>query len=232
MKKNKKFKKYFIVLFFYVIVFFISREKFFEAINSFFIVLKDMLQVLPPVMILSGLISVWVPKEIITKNFGKSSGLKGKLISIFIGSVSAGPIYAAFPLTQTLLYKGASVENTIIILSSWAVMKVPMLIVEAKFLGMPFAVSRYLLTLPGILIMGYFASKLISRKEVLDSIDSLSGRVLEIEEILPGFNCSGCGYSNCSEYAEAIFYNNEITSKCVKQREEVKIKLNELLSDE
>ncbi|MDM8533617.1 permease [Clostridiaceae bacterium HSG29] len=232
MKKNKKFKIYFVVLILYVIVFFISREKFFEAINSFYLVLKDMIQVLPPVMILSGLISVWVPKEIITKNFGKSSGFKGKLISIFIGSVSAGPIYAAFPLTQTLLYKGASIENTIIILSSWAVMKVPMLIVESKFLGLPFAVSRYLLTLPGILIMAYFANRLLSRKEVLDSIDSLSGRVLEIEEILPGFNCSGCGYSDCSEYAKAIFYENEIASKCVKQKEEVNFKINELLNEE
>lgn len=231
MKKNKKFRIYFVVLILYVIVFFVSRERFIEAINSFYLILKDMLQVLPAVMILSGLISVWVPKEIITKNFGKNSGFKGKLISIFIGSVSAGPIYAAFPLTQTLLYKGASIQNTIIILSSWAVMKVPMLIVESKFLGMPFAVSRYLLTLPGILIMAYFASKLISRKEVLDSIDSLSGRVLEIEEILPGFDCSGCGYSYCSEYAEAIFYNNEITSKCIKQKEEVELKLNELLNE-
>ena len=29
-------------------------------------------------------------------------------------------------------------------------------------------------------------------------------RVVEIEDILPGANCSGCGYIGCGEYAEAV----------------------------
>ena len=169
IKAIKKNKINSITFLFYVIVFFYNKELFFKGLLNSWGFIREMLEILPAVMIISGLIGVWVPKEVIIKNFGKDSGVKGKLISVFIGSVSAGPIYAAFPFAQTLLTKGASISNIVIIISSWAVMKIPMLIVEAKFLGLTFAASRYLLTLPGILLLGYLVKGFVSREELTSS---------------------------------------------------------------
>lgn len=72
---------------------------------------------------LTALLDSLVPKDAIIKIFGKEAKTKGIVLSFFLGSISAGSIYAAFPL---------------IILSSWAVVKVPMLVNEVKFLGLKF----------------------------------------------------------------------------------------------
>ncbi len=32
----------------------------------------------------------------------------------------------------------------------------------------------------------------------------------KLEEILPGLNCGGCGYTSCAAYAEAILKGTEI----------------------
>ncbi|MCK5764148.1 MAG: hypothetical protein KAH05_08515 [Clostridiales bacterium] len=78
---------------------------------------------------------------------------KGYFFSFVIGSISAGPIYASFPIVKLLMKKGVSVGNTVIIISSWAVIKVPMLINEVKFLEFEFMALRWVLTIAAILIM-------------------------------------------------------------------------------
>jgi uncharacterized membrane protein YraQ (UPF0718 family) len=217
----KKNKINIITLMAYGIVFFYNKDLFYKGLSNSWGFIREMIEILPAVMIISGLIGVWVPKEIIVKNFGKDSGLKGKLISVFIGSVSAGPIYAAFPFAQTLLTKGASISNIVIIISSWAVMKIPMLIVEVKFLGFFFAASRYFLTLPGIIFLGYVVNKIVRKKDVFINGQSDLDEIIKIEEILPGFNCGACGYKNCREYASAIYRKSEEKDLCEPGSSEV-----------
>jgi uncharacterized membrane protein YraQ (UPF0718 family) len=125
--------------------------------------LKEMLLVMPVVIIFTILISAWVPQKTIGKHLGKDSGLKGNMFAILLGMFSTGPIYAAFPITYVLKEKGASTQNIVIILSAWAVVKVPMLINEVKFLGFDFMITRWVLTIIAIIILGkateYFTIK-------------------------------------------------------------------------
>ena len=149
-----------------------------------------MAQILPVIFLLTVIIEAWIPKEVITKSFGEKSGFGGNVLSLVLGSISAGPIYAAFPISKMLLKKGASVTNIVIILSSWAVIKVPMLANEAKFLGVEFMGVRWVLTVISILVMGYLIA-LIVKKEDLPGLESnVSGEVnFEINEDY----CVGCG---------------------------------------
>ncbi len=193
--------------------------------------LREMLEVMPAIFVLSSLITIWVHREVIIRNFGGNSGLRGKLASLLLGSVSAGPIYAAFPLTLSLLKKGASIGNIVIMISSWAVIKVPMLFVEAKFLGIKFAVSRYLLTVPCILLMGVLCDKLLTREEVLeatkDEEDNLKTRILEA---LPGYNCGTCGFRDCNECAKAIALGEATREVCKPGGEDVGQKIESLMN--
>lgn len=198
----------------YIVVFIVKQEVFFESLKMTGMFLKEMIEVLPPIIVITSLITVWVPREIITKNFGKSSGLKGKLLSLLIGSVSAGPIYAAFPVSQTLLKKGASVSNIVIILSSWAVIKVPMLIVEMKFLGVQFALTRYLLTVPLIFLMGFIMEKVVKQKDLPPVETGKGGDPGEIMSLLPGYNCKACGYLTCAALSEAVVQGEEEVKTC------------------
>lgn len=124
---------------------------------------KEMVLIMPAVFVLMGLIEVWIPKDRIQKWLGKSSGTKGILISFFMGTLPTGPLYVAFPLTASLLKKGASITNMVVFLGSWAALKVPQLLVEIKFLGGAFTLLRFVLTFAIIVIIGISMEVLLKK---------------------------------------------------------------------
>ena len=195
MKKNKLIV--FVVLA-YLAVLIISPQKAAQSLDNSIYYLIEMVQVLPIIFLLTVVIEAWIPKELIMKGLGEKSGIKGNLLSLALGSVSAGPIYAAFPIGKTLLSKGASITNIVIILSSWAVIKVPMLANEAKFLGIDFMIVRWILTVISILIMGYLIAVIVKKKDIPGIKSEKKNSFLIQEEY-----CVGCGI--CSKMAPEIY---------------------------
>jgi uncharacterized membrane protein YraQ (UPF0718 family) len=128
----------------------------------------QMLSVLPPIMILLGLMDEWVPRETMMKFMGEDSGLLGIALAILLGSLAAGPMYAAFPFTAVLLRKGVKFSNIIIFMNAWCVTKIPTLLFELAYLGYTFTFARLLIDLPGIIIMGYVTQWLLSKDELKD----------------------------------------------------------------
>ena len=173
----------------YLILFALMPEKASTAIKNSIYYLIEMFQVLPVIFLLTVAIEVLVPKEWIIKHFGEKSGLLGNLLSLVLGSISAGPIYAAFPISKMLMSKGASVANIVIILSSWAVIKVPMLANEAKFLGVSFMSTRWVLTVAAILIMAWLMGKMISKREMSNDITDHPKPKVDVNQDY----CVGCG---------------------------------------
>ena len=117
-----------------------------QSLNNSIYYIKEMLIIMPVILLLTSLIEAWVPKKTIQNALGEGSGFKGTIYSFLLGSFSADPIYAAFPVCKMLLKKGASVSNIVVMLSTWAVIKIPMLANETKFLGPKFMVIRWVLT--------------------------------------------------------------------------------------
>jgi len=120
-----------------------------------------MLEVIPPIFILVGLFDVWVPRERVTRHLGDRSGLKGTGISIALGALTAGPLYAAFPIAEVMLRKGTSLRNIFIFIGAWSTMKVPMLLFEIQNLGARFALTRYAMSFLGVFSIAYFLDKLL-----------------------------------------------------------------------
>ena len=173
----------------YLILFALMPEKASTAIKNSIYYLIEMFEVLPVIFLLTVVIEALVPKEWIIKHFGEKSGLLGNLLSLVLGSISAGPIYAAFPISKMLMSKGASVANIVIILSSWAVIKVPMLANEAKFLGVSFMSTRWVLTVAAILIMAWLMGKMISKREMSNDITDHPKPKVDVNQDY----CVGCG---------------------------------------
>ena len=121
----------------------------------------EMLLILPAVMILMGLFSVWISKETVMKYLGKHAGVKGALFSVFLGSLPTGPLYIAFPIAASLIKKGASISNIIVFLSAWACLKLPQELVEIQFLGFKFMALRWILTVILVIGMGVLIEKII-----------------------------------------------------------------------
>lgn len=186
--KNNKFLA--LVVLTYLALLIIMPGKAIESFNNSLYYVKEMLIIMPVVLLLTSLIEVWVPKKTIENTLGKDSGIKGPIFSLLLGSFSAGPIYAAFPVCKTLLKKGASISNIVIILSAWAVIKVPMLANEAKFLGPKFMALRWGLTTTSIFIMAYLIAKMVKKKDMpKDEIYEGEKEKLYIDKNY----CIGCG---------------------------------------
>lgn len=159
--KIKKNKLLTFVSLTYLVLFLVNTDKAILSVKNSMYYVKEMLEIMPAIFVITALIEKNVPKNVILNNLGKNSGIKGIVLSFILGSFSAGPIYAAFPICKTLTKKGASISNIVIILSSWAVIKVPMLLNEAKFLGIKFMFLRWILTIISILCMSYLVSLLV-----------------------------------------------------------------------
>ncbi len=123
--------------------------------------LVELAMVLPAVMIIIGLFSVWVSNETVAKYMGRSSGAKGIFFSIVLGMLPTGPIYIAFPMAVALLKKGAKISNIIIFISAWACIKLPQELMEVQFLGIEFTVLRLVLTIIFVVLMGIIVEKII-----------------------------------------------------------------------
>ena len=173
----------------YLGLFIINTEKAILSVGNTGYYLKEMLIIMPVVFLLTALIEAWVPKHLIMNALGENSGLKGSFISIALGSISAGPIYAAFPVCKTLLNKGASISNIVVILSAWAVIKIPMLANEAKFLSPKFMVTRWIFTTISIIIMGYIVGKIVKKEDIPSDDDKLEEGQIYINKQ----SCIGCG---------------------------------------
>lgn len=212
---KEKFKKNKLLIFValaYIICFFYKRDLFDAAGKNTYVYLIEMLKIMPIIFIISALLNNWVPDEVIKKSIGKASGLKGKILALVIGTISAGPIYAAFPVCLSLLKKGGSIANVVVIISAWAVVKLPMFFVESNFLGIKFTSIRYILTIPAIFLLGYLTEKIV--KEIKIKNKENSEELENIINTLPGYNCRACGFNSCEEYAKYLLENQNDCNKC------------------
>ena len=60
--------------------------------------IKEIIMIMPVIFVLTALLDLCVPKEKIIQYLGKEAKTKGRILSLVLGSVLAGPICAAFPL--------------------------------------------------------------------------------------------------------------------------------------
>ncbi len=146
MKIVKKYKWQIVIILILILMAIFFAEIATISFDTILNFAKEMLIVLPPIFIVVGLLEAWISQENIEKWLGQGSGLKGMLISMALGTMPAGPLYAAFPVGVSLIEKGASYRNIIVFLSSWAALKIPHIMMEIGAMGLRFAVIRLILT--------------------------------------------------------------------------------------
>lgn len=161
----RKYSTALISIFILGVFLYFSPENAPEVISSLGYQFGTMLEIIPPIFILLGLFDVWVPREIIIRLMGPGSGIKGGLLSFFLGSAAAGPLYGAFPIVAVLMKKGASFSNILIFIGAWSTTKIPMFLFELNSLGYRFALSRLFIDIIGILLIAAVMNLLIPQSE-------------------------------------------------------------------
>lgn len=203
----------------YIVLLIMMPSKAIQSFKNSLYYIKEMLIIMPVILLLTSLIEAWVPKKSIEKALGVGSGFKGPIFSFLLGSFSAGPIYAAFPVCKMLLKKGASVSSIVIMLSTWAVIKIPMLANEIKFLGPKFMAIRWVLTTISIFIMAYITSRIVKKEDIpMDDIFTNEEAVLlNVNEQY----CIGCGVCTKTSPETFVMKNKKaIVIKNISKAEE------------
>lgn len=161
-KVIKRYSFFIFVLSITIGLFIIDNNIGFKAFNSAKSSFFQMLGVLPPIMLMLGLMDVWVPREILMKYMGNDSGFLGVFLAMLLGSLAAGPMYASFPFTAILMKKGVKFSNIVIFMNAWCVTKVSTLLFEISALGFKFTIIRLLIDIPGVILMGIIIEYIMS----------------------------------------------------------------------
>ena len=166
MKLIRKYLLFIISVIILGITFIFNSQIGLTAIDTIGFSFKEMFSVLPPIFILIGLLDVWVPSDTMVRFMGEDSGIVGILLSIFLGSAAAGPLYGAFPVAAVFMKKGVKLTNIFIFIGAWSTTKLPMLLFEMTSLGTKFAMTRLAVNIPGILLIAYIVNRMLSEEEV------------------------------------------------------------------
>lgn len=166
MKLIKKYLVFIVMSILIGLTFVWSKDIGLKAIDTIKFSFKEMMMVLPPIFILLGLLDVWVPKNTMVKFMGEGSGLIGVLLSFFLGSAAAGPLYGAFPVAAVFMKKGVKFTNILIFIGAWSTTKLPMLLFEIASMGSKFALTRLIVNIPGILLIAYIVNKSLTEKDI------------------------------------------------------------------
>lgn len=225
LKKIKENLFFSLVVLAYIVLAIVSPSMGLKSVQNSGYYIKEMLMIMPVIFVLTALLDLWVPKEKIMQYLGSESKGKGVFLSFVIGSVSAGPIYAAFPMCVMLRKKGASIRNIVIILSSWAVIKLPMLLNEVKFLGPKFMIVRWILTVIAIIIFSWITDKIIKDEDLPEESAGEKGLRINKEA------CMGCNI--CAEnYPELFKMDGGKAHVLEHDRDEIQMdRLEEVIDD-
>ncbi|MDL2225013.1 permease [Eubacteriales bacterium OttesenSCG-928-M02] len=197
LKKLKSHLFLIIVAVAYIAMFIFKPDMGVASIKESGYYIKEMLMIMPVIFVLTALLDLWLPKEKVIRYLGKEAGAKGIIFSFVLGSISAGPVYAAFPMCVMLHKKGASIRNIVIILSSWAVIKIPMLLNEAKFLGLKFMAIRWVLTVIAIILFSWITAKFVKDEDLPEDTPAKKGLSINRDA------CMGC--SLCTKHYPELF---------------------------
>ena len=101
--------------------------------------------ILTPVFICVGMMDVWVEREKMIQIMGANSGIKGIVIAVLSGTITAVPLYALLPIAGVLLKKGSRISNVLLFLCTSVSIRIPLLLFEISSLGVSFTLIRFAL---------------------------------------------------------------------------------------
>ena len=166
--KNTNRKIYFIVILIYFI--FIFYAYIFGILpgikigNNLISFLSYMIKILPCAFILIGLFEVWVPRERVERHLGYGGGFGGYIWGIILAGTMGGGLLVALPVSSALYHKGARLSIIFTFLGASAIVRIPMTLFEASFLGFEFTVIRWLVSIPLIILSSIFLEKYLIKQ--------------------------------------------------------------------
>lgn len=121
--------------------------------------LKFILPRLVPALILAGLMQVLVPQEVVSRYFGRRSGLRGILVATLAGVLTPGGPMVSVPFMVALAHSGAALPPLVAYMTSWSLFGMQRIIAwEAPLMGWHFVVVRVVPSLAFPVLAGWLVA--------------------------------------------------------------------------
>ena len=136
-----------------------------EVGNHLISFLTYMLKILPCAFILIGLFEVWISREKVEKHLGHTGGLKGYIWAMILAGTIAGGLMVALPISSALYHKGARLSVIFTFLGASAIVRIPMTLFEASFLGFEFTMIRWLISIPLVILSSILLERYLGKQK-------------------------------------------------------------------
>jgi len=134
-----------------------TREGLFRGLGMFVRLLPALLLVL----VLVSVVLFLLPNEIIVKNLGEGSGVKGWIIAALIGSVAMIPGFIAYPLAGVLIKSGVAYGTIAVFITTLMMVGIVTLPIEAKFFGWKTSIIRNGLSWAAAIFIGFIMALIL-----------------------------------------------------------------------
>lgn len=121
----------------------------------------NILPVLVPAFMVAGLITVVLPRELLSHWLGDGSGLRGMLIATLAGGLTPGGPFVQFPIVAALYKSGAGIGPLMAYVSAWSLLGVHRVLVwEVPLLGWKLTCIRLAASLFFPILIGFLSRAL------------------------------------------------------------------------
>jgi uncharacterized membrane protein YraQ (UPF0718 family) len=151
--KNDAFRFLFLSVGITLLIYAVDATKGRIVVRTVYLTFFDVLDIIVAVSVFIGLFQVWVKPATIVKWLGKGSGARGFFLVCTFPIFMGGSLFTIFPLLRVLREKGARPGAIASFITAWGG-KAPLLPLETKFLGWPFALLRLSLVVLFAFVMG------------------------------------------------------------------------------
>jgi uncharacterized membrane protein YraQ (UPF0718 family) len=112
-----------------------------------------------PALILTGMLQVVIPQDLVGRYFGQAAGLRGVLLGTAAGMVTPGGPMVSVPLLVALANSGAGIAALVAYMTSWSLFGIHRIITwEAPLMGWRFVVVRVIPSLAFPVIAGWLVA--------------------------------------------------------------------------
>ena len=111
---------------------------------------------LVPAILIAGLLQVLVPQEVVSRHFGRESGLRALVIASLAGVLTPGGPMVTVPFMVALANSGASMAPLVAYMTSWSLFGMQRIIAwEAPLMGWRFVAVRVVPSLAFPVVAGW-----------------------------------------------------------------------------
>jgi len=153
----------------FVVLFLVNSEKGVAALTKSLSILQILVPIFAVVIFLMALIGYFTQGKSKLENLAKQRGLKGWFWALFIGLLSHGPMYAWYPMLDSLRKQGLR-DGYITTFFYARAVKLPLLPLMVDYFGLIFTVVLTLYIIIGSLVQGWLVERLEANGEVSRSI--------------------------------------------------------------